>query len=81
MIRSPRSSSGPAGDRGLDTLGVLEQRDLDLAGADLVAAGLDQVGRAAADDADVAVAGAVARSPVKNQPSRIASAVASGRLR
>ena len=44
-----------AGDRGLLDAGVLEQRDLDLAGADLVAAGLDQVGRAAADDAPVAV--------------------------
>src|SRR3954468_23638065 len=44
-----------AGHRRLLDARVVEQRDLDLAGADLVAAGLDQVGRAAADDAPVAV--------------------------
>src|SRR3954452_20237465 len=44
-----------AGDGCLLDGGVVEQRDLDLPGADLVAAGLDQVGRAAADDAPVAV--------------------------
>ena len=61
--------------------GVLEQRDLDLAGADLVAAGLDQVGRAAADDAPVAV---LARGgEVAGEEPAVAHrlAVASGRLR
>src|SRR4051794_691412 len=46
---------GLAGDRRLGDRGMLEQRVLDLARADLVAAALDQVGRAPADDADVAV--------------------------
>ena len=46
---------GRGGHRRLAHRGMLEQRDLDLARADLVAAGLDQVGRAAADDPPVAV--------------------------
>src|SRR5918999_1467639 len=46
---------GRAGDGRLEHAGVLEQRDLDLPRADLVAAGLDQVGRAPADDPPVAV--------------------------
>ena len=54
-IRSPRSVVGRAGHGRLEHARVLEQRDLDLARADLVAAGLDQVGRAAADDPPVAV--------------------------
>src|SRR3954468_3225782 len=49
---------GLAGDRGvLDGL-VLAQRGFDLAGADLVAAALDEVRRAPPDDADVVARGA-----------------------
>ena len=69
---------GLAGDRGLARRRMLEQGALDLARADLVAAALDQVGRAAADDAHVAVgraggevAGeepAVARTPPRSRP-------------
>ncbi len=43
------------GDGGLAHARVIEQRDLDLTGTHLVATGLDQVGRAAPDDAPVAV--------------------------
>ena len=46
---------GLAGDRRLAHAGVLEQRALDLARADLEAAALDEVGGAPPDDADVAV--------------------------
>ena len=46
---------GLARDGRLADTGVFEQRDLDLARADLEAAGLDQVGRAPADDPPVAV--------------------------
>src|SRR6185369_11138030 len=45
-----------AGDGRLRDAGVFEQRVFDLARADLVAAALDQVGRLAPDDLDVAVA-------------------------
>ena len=54
-MRSPRSSSGAAVTAASRTAGCSSRRDLDLARADLVAAGLDQVRRPAADDAPVAV--------------------------
>src|SRR5918997_964028 len=48
---------GRPGHRDLGHGRMLEQRHLDLAGPDLVAAGLDQIGRATAHDAPVAVRG------------------------
>ena len=73
---------GLAGHRRLGDAGVLDQRVLDLARADLVAAALDQVGRAAARRSGCSRPPTrVATSPVANQPSRIASSVASGRFR
>jgi hypothetical protein len=57
---------------------VLVEHLLDLARVDVVAAADDQV-LLAVDDEEVAVLVDPAMSPVWNQPSRIASAVASGR--
>ena len=59
---------GLAGHGGVGDRRVLAQRRLDLPGADLVAAGLDQIGRAAADEADVA-AGAAGRHVAGDEPA------------
>src|SRR5512132_765173 len=66
---------GLAGHGGLEDVGMLEQGALDLAGADLEAAALDEVGRAPPDDADVAVrrpGGEVAgvKPPIAQRPRR-----------
>ena len=61
---------------------VGQQRVLDLAGADPVAAALDQVGGGAARRCGASRRGPIgAMSPVRNQPSSVTGAVASGRLR
>ena len=54
-IRSPRSGSGSPVIATSATPGCSSQRGLDLAGADLVAAALDQIRGLAPDQADVAV--------------------------
>ena len=57
-----------AGHGGVSDRRMLAQRRLDLAGADLVAARLDQVGRAAADEADV-TAGTAGRHVAGDEPA------------
>ena len=71
-IRWPRSASGTPTTAASPTAGCVEQRGLDLAGADLEAAGLDDVdrrpGRRCGGSRPASIAAA---SPVTNQPSSV----------
>ena len=75
----PVTSCGNADDRNRGHGGMLVQRLLDLSRIDVVPAADDQV-LLAVDDVVVAVGVDAAISPVENQPSLIASVVASGRF-
>ena len=78
QISSPYWLVGQADDRDLGDRRVAQQHLLDLARVDVVAAADDQVLLAVDDATGSRPRPCVPRSPVRNQPSTIAAAVASG---